>query len=189
MITLDELLQKYGLPRAMTARVDDKSHWMVPFEIEATQICESFTAIPKVQFTFVEGTKMQAVAIQDEFDAVVMYAGMFWMLCRLAAAAVGSGVFPAMEGDAEPKWAPDLTRSLKSPRKLLEETKPFDWELESAGWNSEPERVMLFYTVLSILFRFVMFHEIGHLQNDHGRRRLTSSSPPMLIDTPGLSCP
>lgn len=165
----------------MKARADDPSGWMVPFELEAREICLRAVTPPGALFTFVQGRQMQAGAIQAEPEVVVMFAGMFWMLCRLASTVAGSGVFPAMIGEAEARWAPDLARSGQTPRALLDEGEPFDWELESAGWKDDPERLMLFHTVLSVLFRFVIFHEIGHLQNDHGRRRTAPTSRPLMM--------
>lgn len=175
---LNRLLNKHGFSSVMTVNTDDSSGWLFPFGNEALAICKQANA----HFAFIEDQKMQAVAIQDEgVDVVVMYAGMFWMLCRLAAVIAGSGVFTAMKGENEPVWKPDLEKSLQTPRKLLVEGTPFNWEQESGGWKNDPERQMLFYVALSILFRFVLFHEIGHLQNDHGRRRAKSSLP-MMID-------
>ncbi|MFC0810461.1 hypothetical protein ACFHWW_34355, partial [Ensifer sp. P24N7] len=106
------------------------------------------------------------------FDIVAMYAGMFWLLCRLASSAAASGVVPAMVGGNDPQWKPDKDRSLQLPRDLLEEGKPFDWQAESLTWIEYPERQMLFITILSILFRFVAYHELGHIWNDHGLRRM-----------------
>ncbi len=179
MIDLTHLLNKNNVSSAMTVRADDTSGWLVPFRNEGLEFCKHFAA----HFSFVESVEMQAVAIQDEgIDVVGMYAGMFWMLCRLAAEAANSGVFPALKGENQPSWKPDLAKSSKTPRKLLQEKVPFNWEQESAGWKNYPERQMLFYEVLSVLFRFVLFHEIGHLHNDHGRRRAARLLSPMVID-------
>lgn len=137
-------------------------------------------------FTFVERSDMNAFALQDEFDIVGMHAGMFWMLCRLAATVAASGAFPAMAGETELRWSPDTQRSMQTPRELLEETTPFDWEVESAGWKHFPERQILFFSVLTILFRFLVFHELGHLHNDHGLRdRKERGSAPLMADRLG----
>ncbi len=178
-MNLDDILREYGLPRLMSIRVDDQSGWIFPFEKEARDICSAHGA----QFAFVEGQNMQAAAIQDDVEIVVMYAGMFWMLCRLAAEITRSGAFINMTGEAEPIWTPDTKKSFKIPRTILEEGKPFDWKFESIGWKDLPERQMLFYTILSILFRFVIYHEVGHLENDHMRRRQIAVSP-ILMDAP-----
>ena len=42
----------------------------------------------------------------------------------------------------------------------------------------------MFYEVLSLTFRFVVLHEIGHIVNDHGRRRARSGNDALLIDRP-----
>lgn len=178
---IDKLLRAYNLPPVMAVRPDDPSGWMVPLAIQAQEICETAGA----KFVFLESSEMQAVAIQDEIDVVGIYAGMFWMLCRLASVVAASGVFPAMEGDIEPSWTPDIERSLRTPRELLEERQPYDWALESIGWKEAGDRQILFYCVLSLSFRFVVLHEVGHIINDHGRRRARSGSAALLIDRPG----
>ncbi|MCH4550638.1 hypothetical protein MK632_33580 [Rhizobium changzhiense] len=114
---------------------------------------------------------MQAVAIQDEMDIIAMHAGMFWLLCRLAANAAESGVFPSFEGPLEARWNPAVERSVETPRTLLGEGVPFDWKSETTSWIAYPERQILFLAILSVLFRFVTYHEAGHLWYDHGRRR------------------
>lgn len=182
-MTLDEFLNANGLPKSVNVRPDDRSGWMTPFAIQGQQMCASAGAI----FAFLESGEMQAVAVQDTDgnDVVGVFAGMFWMLCRLAAVAAGSGVFPGMKGLEEPAWNPDLLRSLQTPRELLEEARPFDWELESIGWNDAPERQMLFFLVLTVLFRFVVFHELGHVRNDHIRRRINGHPAPAMADRLG----
>jgi hypothetical protein len=128
---------------------------------------------------------MQAIAIQNDEDVVGVYAGMFWMLCRLAAVVAASGVFPAMKGDVEPDWRPEIGRSIQTPRHLLEEGVPFDWAMESIGWKEAPDRQILFYAVLTLSFRFVVFHELGHVVNDHCRRRTAANMGALLVDRPG----
>lgn len=180
MTIIDQILKKYKLPRSMAVRPDDNTGWLVPFAMDAEAMCGPNAVASGAQFAFIEGYEMQAVAIQDENGEIFgMYAGMFWMLCRLASSIAGSGIFPAMEGGEEPSWAPDLTKSLRTPRELLDEKTPFDWQLEAAGWKQHPQRQMLFYVVLSILVRFVLLHEVGHLHHDHGRRRPASA---MVVD-------
>nr|WP_314256768.1 hypothetical protein [uncultured Devosia sp.] len=176
---MEDLLRNNNLPRPLAP--DELSGWMVPFAMQAQGICGSVGT----SFVFLDSDEMQAVAVQDEeINVVGVYLGMFSMLCRLATVVASSGVFPAMKGDIEPSWNPDVERSMRSPRKLLEERRPFDWELESIGWKQAGERQMLFYVVLAILFRFVVFHEMGHIVNDHGRRRRIRTGDALLVDQP-----
>lgn len=177
---IEELLSKYRQPRLMVVRPDDQSGWMRPFEMQAQHLC----GIIGTDFVFLESPVMQAVAIQDERSVVGVYAGMFWMLCRLASVVAGSGVFPAMKGDVEPEWKPEIRRSLKTPRELLEETVPFDWTMESIGWKQAGERQILFYAVLALSFRFVVLHEAGHIVNDHQLRRKVHGTDALLVDRP-----
>lgn len=180
-MNIDEILKKYPLPHSMQIEVQNESMFMFPMAEEARNFCKQYGA----EFTFVEGRKMQAGAIQDDIDIVVMYAGMFWILCRLAAEITRGGAFINMNGQAEPTWKPYFKKSMQIPREILEEGTVFNWRIESADWNEHPERQMLFYTVLSILFRFVIFHEVGHLANDHMRRRHNDSAvPAILMDAP-----
>ncbi len=175
------ILTKYKLPSIMTVRPDDLSGWMTPFSIDAHNICH----LSGAEFVFLESSEMNAIAIQDEVEIVGVCAGMFWMLCRIAAVAAGKGVFPDMEGEIELGWEPDVLRSLQTPRELLSEGVQFDWVMESIGWKQAPERQILFYLILDILFRFVVFHELGHLQNDHGRRQKAQDLSPLFIDRLG----
>ena len=177
---IEELLSKYGQPRQMVVRPDDQSGWMLPFHMQAQELC----GVVGADFAFLESPIMQAVAIQCERSVVGVYAGMFWMLCRLASVVAGSGVFPAMKGDVEAKWDPEVRRSLKTPRELLEETVPFDWSMESIGWKQAGERQILFHTVLSLSFRFVVLHEAGHIVNDHQPRRKLHGADALLVDHP-----
>ncbi len=180
-MNIEELLSRCDLPRPMDVRPDDPSGWMVPFAIQAQEICAAAGAT----FVFLESEDMQAVAVQDERDVVGVYAGMFWMLCRLAALVARSGVIPAMKGEVEPSWTPEVERSLRTPRQLLEEKRPFNWAMESIGWKQAGERQILFYAVLALSFRFVVLHEVGHIANDHGHRRMRSGSGALLVDRPG----
>jgi hypothetical protein len=44
---------------------------------------------------------------------------------------------------------------------------------------------MLFFLVLTVLFRFVVFHELGHIRNDHVRRRMNTDAAPTMADRLG----
>lgn len=182
MDVLDVILRRYGLPPRLDPRPDDASGFLVPFHIEGREICRSVKKTHECRFTFVEGVQMQAVAIQDEMDVIAIHAGMFWLLCRLAATAAQSGVFPAFEGPVKARWMPTAERLVQMPRTLLDEGVPFDWKSETASWITHPERQMLFLVILSILFRFVTYHEAGHLWYDHGRRRSGGEHASIFID-------
>jgi hypothetical protein len=184
MATISEILRARGLPPPLEIRADDPTGFLFPFHKEGTEICAALQRSRECRFTFIESTKMQAIALQDEIDIVGVYAGMFWMLCRLASSAAAGGVFPAMTGGKEPEWQPEVDRSLQLPRDLLNEGKQFDWRAESATWIEYPERQMLFLTILNVLFRFVAFHEVGHIWNDHGLRR-AGRGPSLCVDTVG----
>ena len=99
--------------------------------------------------------------------------------------------FCRYQGVSESTWNPDLERSERAPRDLLNEKKPFDWQLESIGWKEAGERQILFHVVLSLCFRFVVLHEVGHIENDHGRRRVRTGDNLLLVDrpSPGLLQP
>lgn len=180
-MNLDEILKQHGLPRAMIVRPDDRSGWMAPLAMQASMWCSSAGA----SFAILEDGRMQAVAIQAEVNVVGVYAGMFWMLCRIASVATARGIYPVVEGGADPEWLPDIERSLKIPRELLDETDPYDWEIESISWRDAGDRQVLYYHLISVLFRFVVFHEIGHINNDHIIRRKTKESSPLHVDRLG----
>lgn len=182
MSVVDSVLEKRGLKRIHDVRVDDQSAFMFPFNEEGRSICSKYNS--DIYFVFIESLEMQAVSIDDEVKICGMYAGMFWMLCRLASVIAGGGVFPAMLGGEEPSWSPDELKLKMTPREILEEGRSFDWDFESVVWKGYPERQMLFYIVLGLLFRFVVFHEIGHLYNKHCDKRRAGAIR-MLVDSIG----
>jgi hypothetical protein len=115
---INRILSKREISSVMTIRPDDQSGFILPFHVEATEICKQFSAL----FVFVEKESMQAYAIQDEgINIVAINAGMFWMLCRIASKVANSGVFPAMAGKDQAQWNPDIDKSIKIPRMLLQE--------------------------------------------------------------------
>lgn len=184
MQTVAEILRSRRLPPPLELQFDDPTGFLFPFHAEGVDICAGLQRSRECRFTFIESTKMQAIAVQDEIDVVGIYAGMFWMLCRLSSSAAASGVFPAMAGGKEPEWKPDISRSLYLPRQLLEEGRQFDWKTESKTWIDYPERQMLFLVILNTLFRFVAYHELGHIWNNHGLRR-TGMSANLCVDAVG----
>lgn len=160
-------------PQIMEDFSHDRSRYLSDFAERARKICRAENS----DFVILQHSAMQAFAAQGPTNFVAMYAGMFWMLSRLAASVAASAAFPELEGALSEPHTPDPERSLRAPRELLNEATPFDWNLESVGWGTEPERVILFYFTLDILFKFVVFHELGHLHNDHGRRRGAVCNP------------
>ncbi len=184
MATIDDILNMYGLAHQLeSSTLLEINNWFVPLEVDAKKLCENCLASDKALFCFVEDPEMQAVATQLPTNFVAMYAGMFWMLCRLSAQIVSKGVMLNMGSMPEPEWAPEAKRSLASARELLGET-PFDWSIESAEWAGDGERVMLFYMLLSTMFRYVVLHELGHIASDHIRRHLAvDPNATMIVDT------
>ena len=179
MDEIAEICAKYRLPYPMTVPVRDPSAFMFPMGLQAQDLCQLYGA----RFVFLESPTINAVALQDtDFQMVGVHAGMFWMLSRIAARVVRSGAFVNVGRKPEPVWNPGYGRTSVGPRALLDDMKPFDWQAENADIADDPDRTILFLLILRTLFFFVVLHEIGHLSNDHGLRRKSGTTRPLMID-------
>ena len=187
MRNTDEILKKVRVPPALIVEPDEPTGWMLPYQTAAAELCKLNRKPVAAHFTFIEDTRMQAFAIQDDREIVGVYAGMFWLLCRLASRAAGSSVFPVLRGAGPQERPLSVEKSRETPRTLLKERQPFNWIIESASWRENPERQALFHTLLTSLLRFVTCHEVGHLAHDHGARKRNGDAGvlPMLVDPIG----
>lgn len=159
-----EALSKAGLDIQMDVQ-NTPNEWYRHAEFEAKQLCAEFK--PALYFTFNCNPELQAYAIHKT-NLVVVTAGLFDFLCRLADRIVSKGLFSEIGQPTKQTWMPDPERSAKTARELIR-GKPFD--SDSATWKGDAERESLFFYLLLTMFRFVVLHEIGHLLHRHGERR------------------
>ena len=145
-------------------------------QYEAKQLCEEIT--PKLHFTFIHGTNLQAYAVYKS-DMIVVTDGLFNFLCRLADRIVSKGLFTNIGRPTEPTWTPNLDNSLRTARELIQD-KPFDFA--SSAWKTDESRKGLFFYLLLTMFRFVVLHEMGHIYHKHGDR-FNDEAAAMDIDT------
>lgn len=153
------------------ARLDirmDTAHapneWYRFAELEAKQLCEGSGM--ELSFTFNCDRGLQAYAVYKS-RLVVVTAGLFDFLCRLADRIVSKGIFPEIGKLADPVWNPDPSHAQQTARELIQD-RPFD--NNSPVWKENPDRKGLFFYLLFTSFRFVVLHEIGHFYHKHENR-------------------
>ncbi|WP_150803923.1 hypothetical protein [Pseudomonas fluorescens] len=167
-MNIDDALRQERLePRLVPSDIADINPWFLIMERDLSSLCQQ--ALPKpVRFTFNVSHSIQACVFYRS-NLVVMTAGMFNVLCRLASRIVTSGAFVAFEGGVEPIWTPSVENSFKSVTSDLSSI-AFDWGVESKSWQKSGERQLIFFYILQTLTRFVILHELGHISHNHGAR-------------------
>ena len=151
--------------------------WYGTMEQEAMCLCSHLDE--STYFTFNCASRIQAYAVYDS-RLIVVTAGFFDFLCRLAGRIVASGLFSDVgQSQNQPNWNPDILRSERMPREIIQD-EPFN--VMAPPWQEDDERSGLFFYLLLTLFRFVILHEIGHLYYRHGDR-LGDSRVVMDIDS------
>ena len=121
-----------------------------------------------MRFCFSADPEVQAYAIHND-QAIVITAGMFDLLCKLASSMVSRGMYPAVGTPSSTTWNPEINNNLLSVRGLLAKSS-FNWG-NGPSWASDPDRLELFFQLLRTMARFVVLHEAGHLWHRHGERR------------------
>ncbi|MFM0174611.1 hypothetical protein PQR33_35350 [Paraburkholderia sediminicola] len=168
-MNIEEALQKANLD--IRLRGEDAPHqWFKYAEIEANVLCDQRDL--KLNFTFNCDKRIQAYAVYES-KLVVVTAGLFDFLCRLADRIVSKGLLPALGRAVAPSWTLSSVRSDQTPRKLIQDAPFVDGVSE---WKDDPERHALFFYLLLTLFRFVVFHEMGHFYHGHDKRSPESSA-------------
>lgn len=179
-LNIDEVLRQVGLDLELVPLDIAKTNpWFLPIERDLSLICQQALPNP-VRFTFSTSRSIQACVIYKS-NLVVMTAGMFNELCRLASKIVSSGAFVEFEGGIEPTWTPSVDNSFKPVTSGLSSV-TFDWDLESKAWRQFPERMTIFAYMLKTLCRFVVLHELGHVHHNHGIRRKERDSNFVEVD-------
>ncbi|CRM56538.1 hypothetical protein [Pseudomonas sp. 44 R 15] len=118
-------------------------------------------------FYLVDSIQVQAAAIHG-YQAVLVYKGMLDLIFRISAMLVGAErrqKFPDEEF-YEP-WRNNLSYWFKYAE--------FDWSDNRYWWLHRDDFRKAFEMLAEGLFVFLLLHEIGHLHNLHGDRRIENS--------------
>jgi hypothetical protein len=126
------------------------------------EICAEF--IPgESSFHIVDGIRIQA-SVNHEHQAVLVYKGMLDFLFRIASMLVGADRRKKLPEDQfyEP-WSGTVRSWLSGGE--------FNWEDERFWWLLDEDYRLGFDATIEGVFRFLVFHEVGHLHNMHRARR------------------
>ena len=130
-----------------------------------------------VDLAITEDNRLQAAAVHNP-PTILVAGGLATRLCKLAAQLVTAGVFVAF-GSAKPEWRPEKDLGLSMVEKHLA-ANDFIWSSAYIPWINDAERQQLFAFLVSSLTRFIVLHELGHIQ--FGRSRANEKQLPMNID-------
>ena len=148
------------------ADVSSTNPWFMVFIPNLNALVEDLSA-GSMRFCISADSKVQACAIHDD-QAIVLSAGMFDLLCKLASSIVSRGIYPALGTTRKSDWSPDINNNLRSVRDIL--TASSFNEVLNPSWFNDSERLELFFQLLWSMVRFVVLHEVGHLWHQHGQR-------------------
>lgn len=163
------LLQKYNMGMILRPEnVISTNPWFMVFTAQMDDLVRHISS-DSMRFYFSADSRVQAYAIYDD-QAIVLTAGMFDLLCKLASSIVGRGIYPAVGIVSGSDWDPDINKNLLSVRDLLKESS-FYWGDIGPSWSANPDRMHLFFLLLRTMVKFVVLHEVGHLWHCHGDRR------------------
>ncbi|MFS2201997.1 hypothetical protein ACCD00_26185 [Pseudomonas sp. Pseusp3] len=179
-MNIDDALRQACLePRLVSSDIADTNPWFLIVERDLSLLCQNALPTP-VNFTFNISRSIQACVLYRS-NLVVMTAGMFNVLCRVASKIVTSGVFIEFEGGVEPTWTPNAEFAFSSVASDLSST-AFNWGVESKSWHKFGERQLIFFYILQTLTRFVVLHELGHVFHNHGARFQERGSSSVDVD-------
>jgi hypothetical protein len=119
-----------------------------------------------LSFTFNCSHQIQAYALYKH-KLVVVSAGCFDFICRLADRIVEKGIYQGVGVPKNPDWTPSPENSAETIRNLIAQRPFFP---SKATWRDDTERRELFRYLMLMLFRLVVLHEIGHFYHRHGKR-------------------
>lgn len=126
------------------------------------EICAEF--IPgESSFHLVDGIRIQA-SVNHEYQAVLVYKGMLDFLFRIVSMLVGADRRKRLPEDQfyEP-WSGAVGSWLSGGE--------FNWEDGRFWWLLDEDYRLGFDATVEGIFRFLVFHEVGHLHNMHRARR------------------
>lgn len=162
----NEILSAYNIGPLLDPRGMHENPFFGLMEYDGVMICKEVSN-GIVRFCFADDSRQQAVAIYAE-NLVVVFRGMFEVLCKVAAKIVAKGLYPNLGEATSCNWSINSAREKFSAREIINGELNFNWDDESCPWRMDEERKALFVFCLTTLFRFVISHELGHLYYKHG---------------------
>ncbi|WP_155628889.1 hypothetical protein [Burkholderia stagnalis] len=138
------------------------------YEYDGKQLC-SVISNGEIHFNLVDCWERNAVAIYDLRTAAV-FRGMLEAIFSISARIVDKGIYPEIGNVAPPKMRQDPGKLLVTKRELLNSLSNFNYDIDEHPWMASTDRQALFLFISNTLFRFIVFHELGHLYNEHGKR-------------------
>ncbi|KAF1046382.1 MAG: hypothetical protein GAK35_01069 [Herbaspirillum frisingense] len=175
---ISDVLSQWGLGMRLDVTPATPNYrWLSMAEEEAKRLCAWHNE--PVSFTFIATEEINAGAVPCP-ALIVMAAGCFDFLCRLANTIVGKGIYT----DIDPRTASAVEDSdeqvEKTIRSILKKQQWFAPDMVS--WSRYSEKEGIFCFILLSLFRFVILHEMGHIVHRHGRRSHLSGQGYLLMD-------
>lgn len=167
---INDVLSKYNIKEALDCRSIDDNPFFGLMEYDGVMMCKEVSN-GVVRFCFADDSRKQAVAIYEE-NLIVMFRGMFEVLCKVAAKIVSKGLYPQLGASTKCNSSINPAREKFSAREIIDGELNFIWDIDNCPWRVDKERQALFVFSLSTLFRFVISHELGHLYYNHGDKEM-----------------
>lgn len=146
------------------------------FELDGEKLCNMVTR-GEISFNFADGPQLNAAALYPE-KTVVILRGMMEAIFKISARLVGRGAYPLVGRISEQRWVPNYTLLFRSSNETLASLEPFEFDEKRFPWLRSVERQALFMFISNTMFRFVVFHELGHFFHEHGG----AGSPEHIMD-------
>ncbi|SOE97607.1 hypothetical protein SAMN05414139_10752 [Burkholderia sp. D7] len=146
------------------------------FEFDGEKLCPMVTR-GEILFNFANGPELNAAALYPE-KTVVVLRGMLEAIFKISARLVGRGAYPLIGSIPEQRWVPNYALLFRAPSETLASLEPFEFDVGRFPWLMSAERQALFMFISNTMFRFVIFHELGHFFHEHGG----ANSPEHVMD-------
>ncbi|MHA7685092.1 hypothetical protein [Cupriavidus sp. PET2-C1] len=145
---------------------------VVELYAEGSLLCEKY--LPEgSELYFIDSRRVQSGA-EPEYSVVLVYRGMLNTIFKIASMAATTAKVPTPSShERNVPWRDDEAKWLWSDG--------FNWDDQSYWWLQDAQYRMCFDFHVDNLFRFVVLHEIGHLHNVHGIRKLASKEKEGLL--------
>ncbi|MGD7153910.1 hypothetical protein [Ralstonia pseudosolanacearum] len=165
---LRKILERHRKGDILDGRSIDYNPFFALLEYDGRRLCSMVTN-GEVFFNLVDSWERNSVAIY-KLRTVAVFRGVLEAIFSISAKIVGNGIYPQVGGVNPPEFRPESKKLLLTKRDLLNSLSLFECDDEKYPWMNSVERQALFLFISNTLFRFVVFHELGHLYHEHGKR-------------------
>lgn len=166
---LERILLQHGIGGILRDSRCAQNPFIGLFEYDGKMLCHLVTN-GEVEFHLINDPRRNAVAVYST-NSVGVFVGMLDVIFKLSAKIVDGGLFPHVGNVETTSWNPDIHNTFESRESLLKSIEQFAWSQDRLPWIKSMERQALFMFIANTLFRFIVFHELGHIYNDHGRAK------------------